>query len=98
MIREKTGRKRYILFSVEGEATRADVIHAINNAYRKRYDDDVPWLTVYENGYGIVRCMHRRKDDVVDTLNSLGANKKFSVRTICTSGTIKKLKEKISNS
>jgi RNase P/RNase MRP subunit POP5 len=98
MIKDKVGRRRYVLFSVEGEATRTDVIHAINNAYRKKYDDDVPWLTVYEKNYGIVRCMHRRKDDVVDILNSLEANKKFSIRTICTSGTIKKLKEKISNS
>ncbi|HHH77794.1 MAG TPA: hypothetical protein ENL18_01090 [Thermoplasmatales archaeon] len=98
MIKDKVGRKRYILFSVEGKATRTDIIHAINNTYRKKYDDDVPWLTVYEDGYGIVRCMHRRREDVVDMLNSLDTKGKFSVRTVCTSGTIKKLKEKISNS
>lgn len=98
MIKDKVGRKRYILFSVEGEATRTEIIHAINNAYRKRYDDEVPWLTVYEKGHGIVRCRHTRKDDVVGILNSLKSENKFSVRTECTSGTIKKLKEKISNS
>ncbi len=98
MIKDKVGRQRYILFSVDGSATRTDVIHAINNFYRKTHDDeDVPWLTVYEKNYGIVRCKHTKKEDVINLLNSLKI-KNDSVKTIKASGTIKKLKEYISNS
>ncbi len=99
MIKEKTGRRRYILFSVTGEASRHEIIHAINNAYRRVYgDDDAPWLTVYEKNYGIVRCRHTKKETAVDLLNSITINDKFSIKTVKTSGTIKKLKETISNS
>ncbi|MEA2054855.1 MAG: Rpp14/Pop5 family protein [Candidatus Thermoplasmatota archaeon] len=98
MVKEKTGRQRYILFSVNGGISRSEIIHAINNSYRKAYeDDDVPWLTVYEKKYGIARCKHTRKDDVINLLNSLKINDKFFIRTLKTSGTIKKLKKEISN-
>jgi len=99
MIKEKTGRQRYILFSVSGEASRKEIIHSINNLYRKKYnDDDMPWLTVYEKNYGIVRCKHTRKEEIIDLLNSVKVDNKFSIKTLKTSGTIKKLKKEINNS
>ncbi|RLF64946.1 MAG: hypothetical protein DRN33_00750 [Thermoplasmata archaeon] len=99
MIKEKTGRQRYILFSVSGEASRREIIHSINNAYREKYnDEDIPWLTVYEKNYGIVRCKHTKKEKVISLLNSIKADKKFQIRTLKTSGTIKKLKKEINNS
>jgi len=99
MIKEKAGRQRYILFSVSGNASRKDIIHSINNSYRKKYnDEDMPWLTVYEKNYGIVRCKHTKKEEIIDLLNSVEANNKFSIKTLKTSGTIKKLKKEINNS
>ncbi|MDD3493204.1 MAG: Rpp14/Pop5 family protein [Candidatus Thermoplasmatota archaeon] len=95
MIREKVGRRRYILFSVQGQASRTDIIHAINNRYRALYgDDQVPWLTVFEDDRGIVRCPHTKKEDVIQVLRGV-ATEAFSLTPLTTSGTIKKLKKKI---
>ncbi len=95
MIKDKVGRRRYILFSVNGEASRFDLIRAINNQYRKAFDNDnVPWLTVYTNNQGIVRCHHTQQDYIIYLLNSVSTDT-FSLITCKTSGTIKKLKKQI---
>lgn len=95
MIKEKEGRRRYILFSVRGQASRTDIIHALNNRYRALYgDDDLPWLTVFEGNTGIVRCPHTKKEEVREVINSI-TTPTFSLTTLKTSGTIKKLKKEI---
>lgn len=98
MIKDKVGRKRYILFSVDGDASRIEIIRALNACYQRQFNDDnVPWLTIYTGKYGIVRCNHTQKEDIINLLNSL-KNDKFKLKTLKTSGTIKKLKKEISNS
>ena len=95
MIKDKIGRRRYILFSVKGEASRLDLIRAINNQYRKAFDNDnVPWLTVYTGNRGIVRCHHTQQDEIIYLLNSISTDA-LSLITCKTSGTIKKLKKQI---
>ena len=95
MIRDKVGRHRYILVSVRGEASRLDLIQAINNKYRTVFNNDkVPWLTVYIGNQGIVRCHHTQQEGVINLLNSISTDA-FSLNTCKTSGTIKKLKKKI---
>ena len=97
MIKDRVGRQRYILFSVDGEATRRDLIRAINNAYQTVHaDGKAPWLTVYTGHMGIVRCQHTMKDETIRLLNDIIGD--FSLSTIRTSGTIKTLKEDISSS
>ena len=97
MIKDRVGRQRYILFSVEGEATRRDLIRAINDAYQAVHaEGEAPWLTVYTGRMGIVRCRHTMKDETIQLLNDITGD--FSVTTLQTSGTIKTLKEQISNS
>ena len=95
MIKDKVGRHRYILVSVRGEASRFDLIHAINNKYRTAFNNDnVPWLTVYIGHRGIVRCRHTQQEEVISLLNGISTDT-FSLNTCKTSGTIKKLKKQI---
>ncbi|RLF43802.1 MAG: hypothetical protein DRN29_09505 [Thermoplasmata archaeon] len=97
MVKDKVGRQRYILFSVDGDASRIEIIRALNASYQKKFDDEnVPWLTVYTGKYGIVRCGHLQKEEIIDLLNSL-QNEKFRLKTLKTSGTIKKLKKEINS-
>ncbi|MCD6330968.1 MAG: Rpp14/Pop5 family protein, partial [Thermoplasmata archaeon] len=51
---------------------------------------------VYTGKYGIVRCGHLQKEEIIDLLNSL-QNEKFRLKTLKTSGTIKKLKKEINS-
>lgn len=96
MIKDRVGRQRYILFSVQGDATRRDLIRAINDVSRGRANGEVPWLTVYTGTHGIVRCRHTRKEETIRLLN--GISNDFSITTLKTSGTIKTLKQEISSS
>jgi len=97
MIKDRVGRQRYILFSVQGDATRRDVIRAVNNAYRALRDDgEAPWLTVYTGSLGIVRCRHTRKEETIRLLNDISND--FTLSTLRTSGCIKKLKQTVSSS
>ena len=97
MIKDKSGRQRYILFSVDGKASRSDIIHALNGFYQKKFgDNEVPWLTVYTGKYGIVKCIHVQKEQIINLLNSM-QGLAFHLKTVRTSGTIKKLKKEISS-
>ena len=81
VVKDRIGRKRYILFSTKGQK-KAEIIKAIGN---KTY------LVFYNKKYGIVRCKHTEKDSTIKFLSSIG------FKTLKTSGTIKTLKEIIKN-
>ncbi len=89
-------RKRYISFFIEGGSTdRRGMISAIRrNFSREEYEEIQPWLTVFTGEEGIIRCDHRYKERTVDVLNGMkvGGGK---VRTLITSGTIKKAKKRL---
>ncbi|MCD6171021.1 MAG: hypothetical protein J7J36_01170 [Thermoplasmata archaeon] len=81
VVKDRIGRKRYILFSTGGQK-KAEIIKVIKN---KAY------LVFYNKKYGIVRCKHTEKENIIKFLSSTG------FKTIKTSGTIKTLKEVIKN-
>ncbi|MFO7991533.1 MAG: hypothetical protein R6U61_04460 [Thermoplasmata archaeon] len=89
-------RKRYISFVIEGGSTeRRGMISAIRrNFSSKEYEEIEPWLTVFTGEKGIIRCDHRYKERAVEILNGLevGGGK---VKTLITSGTIKKAKKSL---
>ncbi|MFW5898451.1 MAG: Rpp14/Pop5 family protein [Candidatus Saliniplasma sp.] len=89
-------RKRYIAFVIEGGNTsRKDMISAIRkNCPRDVYQRYKPWLTFFDGKKGIVRCWHTGKEKLVDMLNTIevGGGK---VKTVTTSGTIKKAKKRL---
>lgn len=87
-------RQRYISFIIEGSETdRRGMIDAIRDKFsREEYEDVEPWLTVFEGDRGIVRCNHTGKDRAIEILNKIEIDK-GKVKTIITSGTIKKAKK-----
>ena len=84
VVKDKKGRKRYILFTIE-DIERKDLIKAIKDDYLKLR------LIFYNRRYGIVRCKHTDKDRAIDFLTNL-VIKNHKIKTLKTSGTIKKLK------
>ncbi len=98
--KDKTQRKRYIAFSVSAsrEITRKEFIAAIrkNTINNEQWDRIVPWLTVFENNMGILRCIHTGCNEAIlllTTIERVGkSGEKIQVNTLGTSGTIKKAK------
>ena len=89
-------KQRYIAFVIEGSSTdRKDMINKImNNFSYNEYQEISPWLTVFTGDKGIIRCNHDKKDEAVKILNSIKISE-GEVKTITTSGTIKKAKERL---
>lgn len=89
-------RNRYIAFVLEGGSTdRRGMIRAIRDVFSKEeYEEIEPWLTVFDGEKGIVRCDHTGKTRAVDLLNSIEVGG-GSVRTVTSSGTIKKAKKRL---
>ncbi|MFW5952707.1 MAG: hypothetical protein ACOCSJ_00940 [Candidatus Natronoplasma sp.] len=87
-------RQRYISFIIAGGKTdRKGMINAIRSAFsREEYEEIEPWLTVFEGDRGIVRCDHTGKERSVEILNEIEIDN-GKVKTIITSGTIKKAKK-----
>jgi len=87
-------RQRYISFIIEGaETDRKGMIKAIRDEFsREEYEEIEPWLTVFEGDRGIVRCNHIGKKRAVEVMNKIEVDN-GKVRTIITSGTIKKAKK-----
>ena len=89
-------KQRYIAFVIEGSSTdRKDMINKIRNNFSyDEYQEVSPWLTVFTGDKGIVRCNHDKKEKAVKILNSIKIGD-GEVKTITTSGTIKKAKKRL---
>ena len=82
VVKEKRGRYRYILFKNNGES-REQIAAKIKKSPVKIK------IAFYSDEYAIVRCRHTDKEAAISFLNSIG------MKTLKTSGTIKKLKRLI---
>jgi RNase P/RNase MRP subunit POP5 len=100
----KEFRRRYILFEVEAprEVERWELIKALQRKASQmgfdQYEEGRPWLTAFNDNRGILRCSHTDKERAIELLGGItevGENGelKVVVRTLKTSGTIKKVKE-----
>ncbi len=95
-------RNRYIAFKVHAPRTisRKEVITAIrrNTQDKDAWDRVRPWLTVFDNNEGILRCAHTAKDEAIELLSSIkvmGMERvPITVETLGTSGTIKNAKRR----
>lgn len=98
--KNKKPRKRYIAFRIDAtnEISRKEFISAIrkNVNGKDQWERVDPWLTVFENNEGILRCVHTALDEALEILTSIEnigrENVKVKVETLGTSGTIKKAK------
>ncbi|UCG69123.1 MAG: hypothetical protein JSV09_15280 [Thermoplasmata archaeon] len=99
---DKTARKRYIAFQITAPRiiSRNEFISAIREKEKDEgnQEDVRPWLTVFENNKGILRCAHTNKEKAMRLLvsiKSIGRDKvPVKVVTLGTSGTIKKAKRR----
>ena len=83
-------RKRYIAFAVESGTplSRREMVAVLNELGRK--NGIRLRLTVFEDNRGIVLVSHTEKERALEVLN--GSVRELKLRTIKTSGTIKKAK------
>jgi len=97
-------RKRYIGFVLINESDEQIVKSEIRNEIQKRclelFDKKPDNVRIdiiqFDGEKGIVRCGHTQKEDMIKLLNSIDSisNKKVKIKTVGTSGTIKKLIQK----
>ena len=92
------GKWRYIAFRIDSGTTisRRDFVGALLSGGRGTPVEDMFKLTVFERGLGIVKVPHRLRDDAIALLESIDSvrGQRCEVRTLKTSGTIRKLKER----
>lgn len=79
VVKDKIGRQRYILFI--SDRSKKELMEVV-----RKYKGKIK-LIQYNKEYGIIRCGHKEKEKVINFLNNCG------LRTIKTSGTIKKLRK-----
>ncbi len=90
-------RQRYIGFEITDgkELERKDMIMMIRNSFTKdEYADLEPWLTVFTGSKGILRCKHIGKERALEILDSMDIEG-AKVKTVITSGTIRKVQKKL---
>jgi RNase P/RNase MRP subunit POP5 len=100
-IKSQRDKKRYIAFKVHAprQVTRKEFIAAIRGNIKNNnsWNTMKPWLTVFGDNRGVLRCTHSAKDEAKALLGSIshvGKEKtEVKVETLTTSGTIKKAKE-----
>ncbi len=96
-------RHRYIVFEIDAprQVERWELIKEFQRlASRMGMDQSEeirPWLTAFQSNRGILRCTHNDWDKAVELLTGVtevGEERlKVSVKTVTTSGTIRKAKE-----
>ena len=85
-------RKRYISFTIDGNLTRKDMIRHLNRLGKEA--GITLNLTVFEGDRGIVLVRHTEQNRAIEAMNSY---EKLPIKTIRTSGTIKKAKASLSS-
>lgn len=95
VVKDKRGRRRYIAFSLTqgGPITKSGLISMLRESCRERGIVE-PRLIQFDGEKGIVRCPHTLKDETIEVLCSVGGGEGgIEIRTISTSGTLKKLRD-----
>lgn len=96
VVRDKVGRKRYIVFRVDAERaiSRRDFEQAIISSFRVKgtFQSVRPKLIGFDGKAGILRCLHTGKERAIEILTATTrvADKDVKVETVKTSGTIRK--------
>ncbi len=99
VVKDATGRSRYIAFTVEAErppsptALAAALDEALGPVLRDRVQ---PRVIEFDGAWGILRCAHTLKDEAIAALRGLRAVDGEAVRvvTVGTSGTLRKARRK----
>lgn len=84
VVKDQIGRKRYILCSIDGLEKRELLKNLRENNITVK-------IVLHNNRYCVLRCSHDKKDEIITLLDN-PALKDKGIKSIKTSGTIKKLK------
>ncbi|MFQ6107345.1 MAG: Rpp14/Pop5 family protein [Thermoplasmata archaeon] len=96
VVRDKVGRKRYVVFCVDSESSLSheDFERAMVSMFREKgvLRSVRPRLIDFDGRTGIMRCAHTGKEEVIGLLNRIVDVKGTEVRieTVKTSGTLRK--------
>jgi len=98
VVRQKVGRKRYIAFEIagcEGNLTKGRLARAVEKKSAEQ-GDRCPFDIIFiSEGRGIARTDQRNQRTIAALLNSFSMESDGLVlETLCTSGTMRSLKEK----
>ena len=88
VVKENSGRKRYILFSNLGDTSKEDINKFIKNEINTLGGKIKAKLIKFDLEKGIIRVDHTMLAKVRDIINK---NKSLKIKTIRTSGTLKAL-------
>ena len=83
VVKDRIGRRRYIIVM--------NVPKLRKLIYEIRRIDTAAKIAYYEEEYAVVRCRHWYKEKIIEYLRKMG------IKTITTTGTIKKAKRIIKN-
>ncbi len=94
MVANSHPRFRYVVFRISSEVSIRESFVA--EAMGKVLDTNRRSLVHYDGVFGIVRCTNLSKDITISSLNAVKSigGKKVQIKTVGTSGTIKKAKAK----
>ena len=91
-------RKRYIGFKITGDKTNfSELDKTIKEKCKEKLGKEPREIYLklikFKNNYGIIRCKHTEKENIIKLLRSIEkiGNKSVKIETIATSGTIKAL-------
>jgi RNase P/RNase MRP subunit POP5 len=96
VVRDKVGRKRYVVLTVntEGKLSPDDLERAVVSLLRDEgaLQSVRPKLIDFDGRVGIMRCSHTGKDALIALLNSMTvvSGAETLVETVKTSGTLRK--------
>jgi len=90
VVKEKRGRKRYILFSHSGGATRITIDKFIKDEIQTLGGKIKSKLIKLDSKRGIIRVDHNLLTNAIDIINK---NEVLKIKTIRTSGTLKALEK-----
>ena len=88
VVKEKRGRKRYILFSHSGNTPRIDIEKFIKEEIQTLGGKIKSKLIKLDSKRGIIRVDHNLLTNAIDLMNK---NELLKIKTIRTSGTLKAL-------
>tara|TARA_B100001996_G_scaffold129897_1_gene98720 strand:- start:169 stop:441 length:273 start_codon:yes stop_codon:yes gene_type:complete len=87
VVKEKRGRKRYVLFTHPKKLTRKEAYNLFDRSISKT-ETKIKWKIVrYDNETGVLLLDHRIASSTCETINNISK----SIKTKKTSGTLKAL-------
>ncbi len=87
VVKEKRGRRRYVLFRMSSDLDKRSLVKAINRSYGR---DSAPYVIQCQDSMSIVRCSPDDIEELIKVMLSIDEN----CYSVTTSGTLKTIRDK----